>query len=168
MELPITFFKLKCLIDLYLFRGKKLFCAFTDYRKAFYSVNRTHLWHKSLNHYIDGKMFKIIHNLYDNTKSCVRMGHLKSELFVSNIGVHQGESLSPILFSLFLNDLSVFIAHTYNGLVDISEMSRLLLWNDGIEVFFKLYANDTIILAEIKDKLQAALNAMYFTVSPGI
>ena len=73
-----------------------------------------------------------------------------------------------MLLSLFLNDLSEFIAHTYNGLVDISEMSRLLLWNDGIEVFFKLYANDTIILAEIKDKLQAALNAMYFTVSPGI
>ena len=73
-----------------------------------------------------------------------------------------------MLLSLFLNDLSEFIAHTYNILVDISEMSRLLLWNDGIEVFFKLYANDTIILAEIKDKLQAALNAMYFTVSPGI
>ena len=31
-------FNLKCLIDLYLFRGKKLFCAFIDYRKAFDSV----------------------------------------------------------------------------------------------------------------------------------
>ena len=26
---------LKCIIDLYLFRGKKLFCAFIDYKKAF-------------------------------------------------------------------------------------------------------------------------------------
>ena len=44
-------------------------------------------------------------------------------------------------------------------------MSRLLLWNDEIEVFFKLYlllyADDTVILAESKDELQAALNAMY-------
>ena len=158
-------FNLKCLIDLYLFRGKKLFCAFIDYRKAFDSVNRTHLWHKLLNHHIDGKMFKIIHNLYDNAKSCVRVGHLKSEPCVSNIGVRQGENLSPILFSLFLNDLTEFIAHAYNGLVDVSEMSILLLGNDDIEVFFKLYlllyADDTVILAESKDELQAALNAMY-------
>ena len=44
-------------------------------------------------------------------------------------------------------------------------MSRLLLGNNEIEVFFKLYlllyADDTVILAESKDELQAALNAMY-------
>ena len=65
---------LKWFIDLYLFRGKKLFCAFIDYRKAFGSVNITHLSHKLLNHHIDGKMFKIIHNLYDNAKYCVKVG----------------------------------------------------------------------------------------------
>ena len=32
-------FNLKCLIDLYLFRSRKLFCAFIDYKKAFDSVN---------------------------------------------------------------------------------------------------------------------------------
>ena len=80
-----------------------------------------------LNHHIDGKMFKIIHNLYDNAKSCVRVGHLKSEPFVSNtrIGVRQGEYLSPMWYSLFLNDLSEFIAHAYNGLVDVPEITRL-------------------------------------------
>lgn len=41
-------FNLKCLIDLYLFRGKKLYCAFIDYKKAFDSVNRTYLWQKLL------------------------------------------------------------------------------------------------------------------------
>ena len=92
--------------------------------------------------------------------------HLKSESFVSNIGVQQGENLSPIiLFSLFLNDLTEFIAHAYNGLDDISEMSKLLLGNDEIEVFFKLYillyADDTVILAASKEELQSALNAMY-------
>ena len=41
-------FNLKCLIDIYLFRGRKLFCAFIDYKKAFDSVNRTYLWQKLL------------------------------------------------------------------------------------------------------------------------
>ena len=73
--------------------------------------------------------------------------------------------MSPILFSLFLNDLTECIAHAYNGLVDVSEMSRYLLGNDEIKVFFKvyisLYTDDTVILVESKDELQAALNAMY-------
>ena len=73
--------------------------------------------------------------------------------------------MSPILFSLFLNDLSEFIAQDYNGLVDVSEMSRHLLGNDDIEVFLKLYlllyADDTGILAKSKDELQAGLNAVY-------
>ena len=111
-------FNLKCLIDLYLFRGKKLYCAFIDYKKAFDSVNRIYLWQKLINNNIDGKMFKIIHNLYANAnaKSCVRIGNSKSTSFSSNIGVRQGENLSPVLFSLFLNDLTEFISHAYDGL----------------------------------------------------
>ena len=61
--------------------------------------------------------------MYANAKSCVGLGNLKSELFCSNIAVWQGEDLSPLLFSLCLNDLTEFIAHTYNGLEDISDMS---------------------------------------------
>ena len=94
-------FNLKCLIDLYLFRGKKLYSAFIDYKKAFDSVNSVYLWQKLINNNIDGKMFKIIYNLYANAQSCVRIGNSKSTSFSSNIGVRQGENLSPVLFSVF-------------------------------------------------------------------
>ena len=110
-------------------------------------------------------MFKIIHNLYANANSCVWVGHLKSELFCSNIGERQGENLSAFLFLLFLNDLTEFIAHAYNGLEDVSVMSKSLLGNDEIEVIFKLYillyADDIVIEAESREELQAAINAMY-------
>ena len=99
-------FNLKCLIDLYLFRGKKLYCAFIDYKKAFDSVNRIYLWQKLLSLNVDGKMFKIIHNMYEQAKSCVKAGNCKSQFFSCNVGVRQGENLSPILFSIFLNDLT--------------------------------------------------------------
>ena len=67
------------------------------------------------------------------------MGHAKSESFVSKVGVRQGENLSPILFSFFLNDLSEFISHAYNGLSEVAEMSKLLRSDDESEVLFKLY-----------------------------
>ena len=76
--------------------GVGLFCAFIDYKKVFDSVNRSYLWRKLLNH----TMFKITHNLYANAKSCVRVGHFKSELFCSNIGVRQSENLLNLLHSL--------------------------------------------------------------------
>ena len=60
-------FNLKCIIYLYLFWGKKLYCAFIDYKKAFDSVNRSFLWHKLLIHYFDGKLFKIIHSLMEKS-----------------------------------------------------------------------------------------------------
>ncbi|XP_063404680.1 uncharacterized protein LOC134688138 [Mytilus trossulus] len=82
---------LKCLIDMYLFRRKKLYCAFVDYRNAFDSVNRVLLWQKLLRNGIDGKMLVIVQNLYKNAKSCVRSGSNISELFASNVGVRQGE-----------------------------------------------------------------------------
>ena len=63
--------------------------------------------------------------------------------------------MSPVLFSLFLNDLSELISRAYNGLNNVSDMAHILLSNDEIEVYFKLYillyADDTVI----------ALNAMF-------
>ena len=54
-----------------------------------------------------------------------------------------------MLFSLFLNDLTEFISHAYDGLNDISEMSHILLNNDDFEMYFKLYillyVDDTVI-----------------------
>ena len=110
-------------------------------------------------------MFKIIHKLYANAKSCVRIGNSKSTSFSSNIGVRQGEKFSPDLLSLFLNDLTEFISPAYDGLNVVSDMSKILLSNDEIEVYFKLYillyADDTVILDESAVELQSALNAMF-------
>ena len=72
-------FNLKCLIDLYLFRRQKLYCAFIDYRKAFDSVNMVLLWQKLLRTGIDGKILNVIQNLYKSAKSCVRDGDTYSK-----------------------------------------------------------------------------------------
>ena len=70
------------------------------------------------------------------------------------------KNLSPVLFSLILNDLTEFISHVYDGLNAVSNMSKILLSNDEIEVYFKLYillyADDTVILAETVVELQSA------------
>ena len=106
------------------------------------------LWRKLLRNNIDGKIFKVIFNIYDNAKSCVKAGSNISMFFSSMPGVRQGENLPPILFSLFLNDLVQFMSNSYNGLSTLSEDIASVLSNDDVELFFKLYlllyADDTV------------------------
>jgi hypothetical protein len=159
-------FSLKMLIDLYLSKGKKLYCSFIDYRKAFDSINRTALWQKLLSNNVDGKCIKIIYDMYKKAKSCVQVNSFSkmSDFFTSHTGVRQGENLSPVLFSLFLNDLNQFLSQHYNGLVSLSSVVNDTLSNFDVEVYFKLYillyADDTVIFAETADELQKALDAM--------
>ena len=73
--------------------------------------------------------------------------------------------MSPLLFSMFLNDMSEFILHAYQGLDVLKDCTSQMLSDDDIEVYLKLYlllyADDTIIMAESECELQAALNAAH-------
>ena len=157
-------FSLNFIIDFYLNRGKRLYAAFVDYRKAFDMVNRVILWQKLISIGVNGDILRIIHNLYDRAKSCVSYNGDLSEYFNSKVGVRQGENLSPLLFAIFLNDLVFFMSKKYNGLQDLSTMVTEELSDDTVETYLKLYtllyADDTIILAESADQLQVALNTM--------
>ena len=158
-------FVLNCLIYFYKARYEKLFCAFIDYMKAFDLINRAILWSKLIQNEINGKFITVIFNLYLNAKSAVRQGGFISDFFPCNIGVRQGENLSPVLFSIFLNDFHSYIGTRSRGLSLFSSLCTTMLSNDDIEVFIKLfsllYADDTIVLAETEEDLQNSLVAVY-------
>ena len=84
--------------------------------------------------------------MYAKAKSCIKKDNLISGYFPSNIGVRQGDNLSPLLFALFVNDFKHSIANTYPGL-NIADSCYPTL-NDNSIIFIKmfvlLYADDTI------------------------
>ena len=47
--------------------------------------------------------------MYSKTKACVRTTNGLTESFSCNIGKRQGDKSSPILFSLYINDLCAFL-----------------------------------------------------------
>ena len=150
-------FVLHTLIQLVNNSKKKLFSAFIDLKRAFDTVWRAGLWSKLLNNRINGKCLKLIQNMYSNIKSCVFVNNTKSDLFTCNIGVRQGENLSPILFSIFLNDLEDYFSENTDGILLKNHIE-----DDTLISFFKLfcllYADDTVIFSDSPENLQSSLD----------
>ena len=145
-------FVLQSLINKYLRKkGGRLYCCFIDYRKAFDFVNRSKLWIKLTKTGIQGKMLKIIKSLYENIKCCVKYQGFLSEYFGSKIGLFQGEILSPILYSLYVNDFEMHLLKENCTSIEINL----------INLFLIMYADDTVLLAETPENLQCILNSLY-------
>ena len=136
-------FTLHTIIDLYLNmfnkKQKRLYCAFIDYSKAFDLVDRALLWNKLLAYNINGRFMRAIHNIYQNTKACIKLNNTVSNSFNCNIGVRQGDNLSPLLFSLFINDFEAFLSEKYNGLRCMENLFADFSDIDDIETYLKLY-----------------------------
>ena len=134
------------------------FRAFIDLKQAFDTVWRNGLWQKLMRFNINGKYLTLIKNMYQNIKSCVRVNSECSPIFSCNVGVRQGENLSPLLFSLFLNDINVFfVQNNYENGISIPNYENDTI-RDFLKIFILLYADDTVILSDSEVGLQNALN----------
>ena len=84
-----------------------MYCAFIDYEKAFHIVVHEALLIKLMKSGISCKIIKMFKSMYANVKSCIKnptdMSY--SDFFDLNLGVKQGETISPLLFILFMNDI---------------------------------------------------------------
>ena len=47
--------------------------------------------------------------MYVNIKSCVALNNHMSDFFLTNIGVSQGENVSPLMFALFVKYFEEYI-----------------------------------------------------------
>ena len=127
--------------------GKHVYAAFLDMQKVFDWVNRDLLKYKLLSIGINGKIFNAIDQLYRRTVSCVKLNQFKTNWFEVNSGVRQGDSLSPTLFSIYINDLIIDLNSMDSG-VDIN----------GRRVCCLLYADDIVIFCNTESDLQKLLD----------
>jgi hypothetical protein len=148
-------FTLYALIEIFKQRKQKLFCCFIDFSQAFDKVWRAGLWQKLLQNSVNGKFFTVITNMYKNIKSCVSLKGSISPFFMSDIGVRQGENLSPVLFSLFLNDLQSNMHINGSVGVELKDPIDLTLW---LKLLILLYADDTVLLSDSPTDFQNSLN----------
>ena len=157
-------FSLHCLVDLYLQRRKRLYCTFVDYKKCFDSIQHSLLWDKLLCIGVNGNVLRVVQDMYKKAKSCVKTcAGMSTEFFFSNIGLRQGENLSPVFYSIFINDLKEFLAINVTSLNLPFSLANEFLFDDVdafVHLFLLLYADDAVVLTETQDDMQCALNML--------
>ncbi len=128
----------------------KLYTSSIDFRIAFDVVDRNMLLYMIINCGVDGKLYFAIMQIYNMTKTSVRVnGELTDWLVIEN-GVRQGDTLSSTLFLLYINDL----VKTLNGL-DIG------INIDVRKVCCLLYADVVVLVSESPCDLQRLQDALH-------
>ena len=142
-------FSLHTIVQNNIENNKPAFAAFIDFHKAFDCINRDFLFSKILNTSIDGKLYFAIKSMYADNEACVKVNNFLTDWFHCENGVRQGDTLSPTLFSIFINDLSAEINNLNKGIEFGNEKLSILM-----------YADDIVLLASSEEDLQIMLNTL--------
>ncbi|MEW8542874.1 MAG: reverse transcriptase family protein, partial [Candidatus Thiodiazotropha sp.] len=134
-------FILQSLISKYLSKQRgKLYVGYVDFKAAFDSVQRNKLWPALQRAGLHGKLFKAIQSVYKCVKSCVRANYSLTNFFDCPVGLRQGCMLSPILFSLFINE--------FVELIEQSGLRGVQLYPEIVEIFLLLFADDVALISD--------------------
>ena len=142
-------FVLRTLIEKYQSLDSKLYVCFVDFQKAFDSVVHNILFYKLCKVNISGLFYNVLKNMYSENCIQIKVGNNLSEQVSQNVGVRQGDNLSPNLFKLFLNDLPACFDE---------EDDQVSL--DSISFSCLLYADDLLLLSTTEAGLQRCLNKL--------
>jgi len=124
--------------------------CFLDIRKAYDTVFRDGVWKRLLEIGIDGKLWRVIRNLYAVVESCVQLGSSFTQWFEIEIGLRQGDTLSCILYIIFID-----------GLIDFIKQSPLGVKFGSTKINILGYADDLFLIAESRADMQHLLDLVH-------
>ena len=129
------------------FQKNTYFC-FTDYAKVFDCVDHNKLWKILKEMGIPDHLTCLLRNLYAGQESTVRTGHGTTNWFQTRKGANQGCILPLCLFNLYAEYIMRNV-----GLNEAQAGIKIA----GININNLKYANNIILMSEIKEELKSFL-----------
>jgi hypothetical protein len=117
-------------------KNKILYHIFVDLEKAFDKVPRCAIEWALRRQMVPERLIRMVMALYSNTRSRVQVAGKTSEYFNIEVDVHQGSTLSPLLFILVMEEATNYCS-----------------WGDPWDL---LYADDLAITAASKEEVVEA------------
>jgi hypothetical protein len=133
-------------------RGKKCYCIFVDFARAFDTVQIDKLLLRLSQVGITGNFYNCIVDMYKKISSSVKVGkHQMTNFFDCNIGLRQGCMLSPSFFSIFIAIFHDMIERRGGKGIFIDK-------NNEIKSLF--FADDIVLMANSVHDLQRHINIL--------
>ena len=108
-------FILKEVVDLYKCSLSPVYLCFMDAKKAFDRVNHFSLLHRLLNRKVPLYIVKLLYKWFSTQRYFVRWNNCVSAPFNVLNAVRQGGILSPFLFNVFMDNLSIALKDSNAG-----------------------------------------------------
>ena len=137
---------LKIVVGEYIHRGSNVHCCLLDASKAFNTADHSLLFEKLIKRNMPLPIVRFLVNWYSTQQLSVRWNGTLSRPFGTLNGVCQGGVLSPLLFSLYLDDLLVDLKNADIGCHYV-----------GMFVGALAYADDLTLLAPSPSALRLML-----------
>lgn len=119
------------------FENSQFACAlFLDVSKAFDSVSREILLKKLCDSGFRGPFFSLLENFLSERSQLVSVSNIYSSKLLLRAGVPQGSILSPLLFDIYVNDLSEVLSKCvmYQSADDTVLLSRHINYCNAVEM----------------------------------
>ena len=125
--------------------------CFIDIEKAFDRIQLKDVIHLLYNKQIPHNIIKTIENIYVANEIQAKVNGKLTEKISSNSGIRQGDSLSPLLFNIIMDEI-------------IKQVRKHKGYKMGDrEIKILCYADDAVLIAEDEDDLQRLLFQFYKT-----
>ena len=138
---------LKNVIQYYRSYNSPVYTCFLDASKAFDRVNHWTLFKKLLNRGVPILLVRILLYWYRTQTFCIKWGTMTSCFFSVSNGVRQGGILSPYIFAIYMDDLSVTLNNAKVGCHINNRCANHML-----------YADDLCVIAPSPRGLQSLLD----------
>jgi hypothetical protein len=133
-------------------KSDRVYACFIDFWKAYDLVRRDLLMQCLADLGARGNMLSCLVSMYWSTPMVVKNGRERGPAVASDIGVKQGDPLSPLLFGLFIDRVEAWLK-------DKAPECGVKLGGELLRVL--LYADDLTLLAQTPEALQALLDALH-------